>query len=311
MPPELLPRALLGAVVGFPALFLDTVGLIVAPLTPPPAPRITIFHHMLDTSSKSYPRGCRGISCPCFGHGWTHCCAFDPPPAPRITIFHHMLDTSSKSSPRRCRWISCPFLGTCSDSSLHLRPPTSPDDSVFCIRLGPCVQSCWQTFRAMLYPLGWCASFASDLAPLGPNLPSNSPADLCEEMLRRCFAKRVQSGGACLVLLLKPCVRLADLCQGSMLKIQDQRRSLLKTLRGHRPPEVFGRGWQRQAQTTRRAKAGRGRGRQQIKAGFLLIWGLAGLGQAWLWLGAWFGDWFGAWLGLGLAELGWLVVFCC
>ena len=134
-----------------------------------------------------------------------------PPPAPRITIFHHMLDTSSKSSPRRCRWISCPFLGTCSDSSLHLRPPTSPDDSVFCIRLGPCVQSCWQTFRAMLYPLGWCASFASDLAPLGPNLPSNSPADLCEEMLRRCFAKRVQSGGACLVLLAKPCVRLADL----------------------------------------------------------------------------------------------------
>ena len=96
---------------------------------------------------------------------------------------------------------------------------------------------------------------------LGPNPPSNSPADLCEKMLRRCFAKRVQSGGACLVLLTKPCVRLADLCQGSMLKIQDQRRSLLKTLRGHRPPEVFGRGWQRQAQTRRRAKAGRGRGR--------------------------------------------------
>ena len=56
--------------------------------------------------------------------------------------------------------------------------------------------------------------------------PSNSPADLCEKMLRRCFAKRDQSGGACLVLLAKPCVRLADLCQGSMLKIQDQRRSL-------------------------------------------------------------------------------------
>ena len=37
------------------------------------------------------------------------------------------------------------------------------------------------------------------------NLSSKSPADLCEKMLRRCFAKRVQSGGACLVLLAKPC----------------------------------------------------------------------------------------------------------
>ena len=106
---------------------------------------------------------------------------------------------------------------------------------------------------------------------------------------RRQRRSRSGSGGACLVLLTKPCVKLADRCQRSMLKIQDQRRSLLKTLRGHRPPEVFGRGLQRQAQTRRRAKAGRGMGRQQIKVGFLLIWGLAGLGQAWLWLGAWFG----------------------
>ena len=117
-------------------------------------------------------------------------------------MFHHMLDTSSKSSPRRCRWISWPLWGTFSDSSLHLRPPTSPDDSVF-------LHPAW-TLRSKLFA----------------NLPSESQADLRKEMLRRCFAKRDQSGGACLVLLTKPCVRLADLCQGSMLKIQDQRRSL-------------------------------------------------------------------------------------
>ena len=29
----------------------------------------------------------------------------------------------------------------------------------------------------------------------------HNQADLCKEMLRRCFAKRVQSAGACLVLL--------------------------------------------------------------------------------------------------------------
>ena len=138
MPPKLLQRALLGAVVGFPALFLDMLGFILASSTPPPAPRITIFHHfailfqntkqhwylpflaqllshfpcyflnalkakphwyiafaavffallfktLLHASRaapKSSPRGCRGISCSVFGHGWTHGCAVDPPASP-------------------------------------------------------------------------------------------------------------------------------------------------------------------------------------------------------------------------------------
>ena len=49
-----------------------------------------VFKTLLDASRaapKSSPRGCRGISCPLFGHGWTHCCAFDPPASPEDNDF--------------------------------------------------------------------------------------------------------------------------------------------------------------------------------------------------------------------------------
>ena len=118
-------------------------GFILASSTPPPAPRITIFHHILDTSSKSYPRRWRGIFCPCFGLGWIHCCAFDP--------------------------------------------PASPVDNDFSSYAG-------HFFQELSSTLAW--DFLA-------NLPSESQADLRKEMLRRCFAKRDQSGGACLVLLAK------------------------------------------------------------------------------------------------------------
>ena len=60
------------------------------------------------------------------------------------------------------------------------------------------------------------AKYFFSFSTFGQSLPSKSQADLCKEMLRRCFAKRVQSGGACLVLLTKPCAKLTvpdkDLC---------------------------------------------------------------------------------------------------
>ena len=49
-----------------------------------------VFKTLLDASRaapKSSPRGCRGISCPLFGHGWTHCCACDPPASPEDNDF--------------------------------------------------------------------------------------------------------------------------------------------------------------------------------------------------------------------------------
>ena len=55
---------------------------------------------------------------------------------------------------------------------------------------------------------------------------ATGPSITCRGMKVGGSGVAVKSGGACLVLLTKPCVRLADLCQGSMLKIQDQRRSL-------------------------------------------------------------------------------------
>ena len=46
MAPELLPRAILDAGVGFPVSFFDMIGFILASSDPPPAPRITIFHNI-------------------------------------------------------------------------------------------------------------------------------------------------------------------------------------------------------------------------------------------------------------------------
>ena len=123
MPPELLPRALLGAVVGFPALFLDMVGLIFTYSTPPPAPRTTNFHHILDTSSKSSPRGCRGISCSVFGHGWTHGCAFDPPASPEendvSSYFGHFFQELSSA-------LSLDFLALFGDIFGFVFAPSTP-----------------------------------------------------------------------------------------------------------------------------------------------------------------------------------------
>ena len=82
-----------------------------------------VFKTLLDASRaapKSSPRGCRGISCPLFGHGWTHCCAFDPPASPEDNDFssyagHFFQELSSGLS-----WDSLPLFWTWLDSLLRL-----------------------------------------------------------------------------------------------------------------------------------------------------------------------------------------------
>ena len=73
------PKSYPGGCRAISTRFCDLVGLVFAPLTPLPTPGITNFRHMSHTSLKSVPRGCRGMSCSVFGHGWINVCAFEPP----------------------------------------------------------------------------------------------------------------------------------------------------------------------------------------------------------------------------------------
>ena len=75
-----------------------------------------VFKTLLDASRaapKSSPRGCRGISCSVFGHGWTHGCAFDPPASPEeneFSSFFHFWAKPSKQIPSRSMQRDAPAV---------------------------------------------------------------------------------------------------------------------------------------------------------------------------------------------------------
>ena len=85
---------------------------------------------------------------------------------------------------------------------------------------------CWTLSGTTFLKLGATFLIQPRCSKILVNLPSKSQADLRKEMLRRCFAKRDQSGGACLVLLAKP---WKTSCHMSKIYAKDSRSKEVST----------------------------------------------------------------------------------
>ena len=82
-----------------------------------------VFKTLLDASKaapKSYPRRWRGISCPLFGHAWTHSCVFDPPASPEENEFPSYLGHFFQELSSGLSWDFLLCFWTWLDSRLRL-----------------------------------------------------------------------------------------------------------------------------------------------------------------------------------------------
>ena len=131
-------------------------------------------------------------------------------------VFKTLLDASKaapKSYPRRWRGISCPLFGHAWLHSCVFDPPASPEDNDFSSYFG-------HFFQELSSTLAW--DFLRLFCWTLQTNPKQIYAKRCSAGASRSVINPAEHALCCSLSR----GRLAVICQRSMLKIQDQRRSL-------------------------------------------------------------------------------------